>query len=564
MRVLTYLLVASLAAAQQQGSQQSAQRTAQQQALCTIEGVVRQADTGEPLKKALLTAFASTPRGNGPMNPVTASTDAEGKFRLTNIEPGQYRLVAERSGYVRMEHGARKPNQPGTPLTLKSGDELKNVELKLVRHAVVTGRITDEDGDPVQGAQVQLMRYTFVRGRRQLMPVSGGSSNDLGEYRLFGIAPGKYYLSVSHRAGGPFGAMMMRGGGRGGPGGVMPPSADQNYAPMYFPGTFELDSATLLEIPVGSDMRGVDMRLLRTRTYRVSGRVVAQSEGRRGGMVMLVPKSSAGFGFGDRMAAPWRPNTGTFEIQGVRPGSYNLVVQSFDGQNRMSARVPVEVGEGDVTDVTISPVPGSDLSGVVRVQDKASIDLQSLRVQLSPREMGPFGGFGTSPVQADGKFIVNNLTAGQYDISITGLSENTYVKAVRYGEADALATGVDLSGGSAGLLDVVISPNGAAVSGSVADNDGNPKSGATVLLVPTADRHQRLDLYKTANSDQSGAFRFTGVAPGDYLLFALEDHERGAEYDPKYVEQFSSSAEKLSMREAATETKALKLLAPPN
>lgn len=559
MRGFVYLFVVSLAVAQQQGSQQ---RTAQQQALCTIEGVVRQADTGEPLKKTLLTAMTASPRGNGPMNPVTASSDAEGRFRLTNIEPGQYRLVAERAGYVRMEHGARKPNQPGTPLTLKSGDELKNVEIKLIRHAVVTGRITDEDGDPVQSASVQLMRYTFVRGRRQLVPVSGGSSNDLGEYRLFGIAPGKYYLSVSHRSGGPFGAIMgMRG--RGGPGpGMM--GADQNYAPMYFPGTFEVDSATLLEIPAGSDMRGVDMRLLRTRTYRVSGRVVAQAEGRRGGMVVLVPKSSAGFGFGDRLAAPWRPNTGTFEIQGVRPGSYNLVAQVFEGQNRMSARLPVDVGEGDVTDLTVTPVPGGELSGVVRVQDKASVDLQNLRIQLSPREIGPFGGFGTSPVQADGKFTVSNLTAGQYDLSVGGLSDNAYVKAVRYGEADALASGLDLSGGSAGLLDIVISPNGAAISGSVADSDGNPKSGATVLVVPTADRHQRLDLYKTANSDQSGAFRFAGVAPGDYLLFALEDHERGAEYDPKYVEQFASQAEKLSVREGATETKALKLLAPPN
>ena len=91
-----------------------------------------------------------------------------------------------------------------------------------------------------------------------------------------------------------------------------------------------------------------------------------------------------------------------------------------------------------------------------------------------------------------------------------------------------------------------------------------PKPGATVLLVPPNDRRQRLDLYKTANSDQSGGFRFAGVAPGDYLLFAVEDHERGAEYDPKYVEQFSSQAEKLSVNEGATETKALKLLAAPN
>jgi hypothetical protein len=561
MRWFCLCLVAAGAMAQQQPSQGA--RSAAEPQLCSIEGVVRQADTGEPLRKVLVTALPAGGRAGGagtaPITPVTASSDAEGRFRLTNLPPGQYRLLAERSGFVRMEYGARRPLQQGSTINVQGGDALKNLEFKLLRQAVVTGRITDEDGDPVQGAQVSLVRYSFVRGRRQLLPAATGASNDLGEYRLFGVAPGKYYLSVTHR-GGAFGAMLRNRMPAGGPFGGA--GADSSYATMYFPGAYDIDSATLIDVPVAGELQGMDMRLLRTRTYTVRGRVLSQSQ-RRGGMVMLLPKGAAGFGFGDRLAAPWRPGTGAFEIPGVRPGSYTLIAQVFEDRVRMSARMPVEVGEGDVNDLTITPVSGGNLSGVFRLQDGAS---GSFRVQLNPREtMGPFGGGMGEAVApgADGKFVIENVAPGVYDVTVSGLSDNNYVKAIRYGQVDALAHGLDLTNGVAGAIEILISPNGAAISGSVSDADGNPKPGVTVLLVPAADR-SRIDLYKSATADQSASYRFAGVAPGDYLLLAIEDHERGAEFDPRYIEQFSQQVVKVSVREGASETKPLRVVAAPN
>ncbi|MCC6587139.1 MAG: carboxypeptidase regulatory-like domain-containing protein [Bryobacterales bacterium] len=567
MRSLCFLAAAAVICFAQQQPRTNRRSSAEPPGVGAISGYVRQADTGEPVRKAVVTAVPAMQRGGGPMNPPTASTDADGRFLMENVEAGQYRLIAERNGYVRGEYGARKPQRTGIPIQLKSGDSLTNLEIKLVRHSVVSGRITDEDGDPIQSAQVQLMRAAYARGRRQLIPATGGvSTNDLGEYRMYGIPPGRYYLAVTPRTGfaGAAAAGRFAAGGRGGPVSFSPlGGSGQNYAPMYFPGTHDLETATLLDLPAGSDFRGLDLRLAKVRTYKIGGRVIGAPNEGRGGMVMLVPKNSSGL-FGDRLMAPFRASTGIFEIAGVRPGSYILTANIIDQETRLSARMPVEVGEGDIANLSITPVAGGQLTGIVRVVDGAALNLTSIRVQLQPSQEGPFlYGTDVSPVDAEGRFTIAQVSAGQYDVVVSGLAENGYVQSIKYGEADVLAGGLDLNSSPSGNLDITVSPYGAEITGAATNPDGNPQSGTVVLLIPATDR-QRIDLYKTVNADRSGAYHFRGIPPGDYLLFALDDHERGAEFDPKYIEQFEKQAEKVTLRDRASESKPLKIQPLPN
>ena len=118
---------------------------------------------------------------------------------MKDIDPGKYRLSVTRTGFVQGEYGARAPQRPGTTLTLASGQHLQDVNFRLTPHAVIIGRVVDEDGEPVANAQVQAMRYRFTQGKKQLQPFGFGSTNDLGEYRMFGLAPGRYYLSATYR-----------------------------------------------------------------------------------------------------------------------------------------------------------------------------------------------------------------------------------------------------------------------------------------------------------------------------------------------------------------------------
>src|SRR5205814_10438543 len=101
-----------------------------------------------------------------------------------------------------------------------------DVVLRMSPQGVITGRVLDEDGDPVPNVGVQLLRYSFTQGKRQLQGWDQVSTNDLGEYRLYGLSPGKFYLSAAANEG-------------------MNDQYDSGhaYAPTYYPGASDPSSA---------------------------------------------------------------------------------------------------------------------------------------------------------------------------------------------------------------------------------------------------------------------------------------------------------------------------------
>ena len=155
--------------------------------LCTVSGVARNAVSGDPLAKASV-VLLQMDRPNQSLAPST-TTDGEGRFAMNGIEPGQYRTMAQRVGFVSADQTG---GTPSAALTLAKGQTLSGVEIKLTPQSVVTGRITDQDGDPVPFASISLARPRYIRGKRQLMPVGSAQSNDLGEYRLFGVSGGLF------------------------------------------------------------------------------------------------------------------------------------------------------------------------------------------------------------------------------------------------------------------------------------------------------------------------------------------------------------------------------------
>ena len=159
-------------------------------------------------------------------------------------------------------------------------------------------------------------------------------------------------------------------------------------------------------------------------------------------------------------------------------------------------------------------------------------------------------------MEADGKVTLLQINAGHSDVMVNGLPENHYVKTIRVGEADALTDGARILPGM--QLDVVVSAKSARVSGSVANEKGEPVGSASVVLfAPKAPPSRRM---KMASVDQQGQFSLTGVAPGDYYLAALDETESGVFWDPEFLVKHEKVIEKLSLRESATESKALKLI----
>jgi protocatechuate 3,4-dioxygenase beta subunit len=123
---------------------------------CSIEGQVLNAATGELVSKAnLILQHADSSRNTGFPVSYTTATDAAGAFAMKDIEPGKYRLLVNRTGFVNGEYGARGPNRPGTTLALEPKQRLTGIVFRLVAHAVITGRVVDSDGDPMTNVQVQ-------------------------------------------------------------------------------------------------------------------------------------------------------------------------------------------------------------------------------------------------------------------------------------------------------------------------------------------------------------------------------------------------------------------------
>jgi hypothetical protein len=155
-----------------------------------VSGRVVALDTGLPLRRALVTLFMSG-------QPRATMTDGEGAFTFGQLPAGRVDLRASKARYVDTPFGARRLGGPGRAIDLAEGQIRDGLVLALPSAGVITGRIVDDVGDVVTGVHVMPMRFRTVNGERQLTPTGQPrTSDDTGAFRLFGLPPGKYYLSA--------------------------------------------------------------------------------------------------------------------------------------------------------------------------------------------------------------------------------------------------------------------------------------------------------------------------------------------------------------------------------
>src|SRR4051812_49808302 len=181
-----------------------------------ITGRVLAADNGRPVKRArVFVSAVELPGGRGML------TDDNGLFDLTELPAGRYTLTVSKAGFVALPYGQRGPLQAGTPLQLAEGQQLKGIEFQLPRGSVISGHVLDEDGEAMPGVSVRVMRYQYLQGERRLTPAGAGQTDDKGQYRVWGLMPGDYYVNATARGGfgglfGQFGPGAFGGGGAGG------------------------------------------------------------------------------------------------------------------------------------------------------------------------------------------------------------------------------------------------------------------------------------------------------------------------------------------------------------
>ncbi len=551
---LTFFLISSIGLA---AAQAPAPAPAKPEDLCRLEGRITDAITGEPVKKASLqlsrTDVPRTPGAVALPQVFSTSSDAAGRFAMKDLEPGSYRLQATRTGYVPSEYGEKSPTSASAVLTLSRGQDLKNIDLHLTPHGVVSGRIVDESGEPMPSVMVQLLKQQYSKGKKQLTTAGSGQTNDLGEYRIFGLPPGRYYASAGMQVMSALPAVDRSA--------VPPP--DEDYVPTLYPGTRDGSAATPIDVTAGSVTPRVDMALVKTHTVTIRGSVNPPGAAP---LLILAPRSLAGtLSLKMVMVNP----RGEFEVRGVGPGAYSLTGSTKQNGKTATVSLPVNVGSSNIDNLVFAAGVGFTVSGRIAVEGEATAELSKARVALQAREMGigslvaALGAVlsGAMPGEAVGKlekdlsFKMDDVSPDLYEVTVTGLPEGFYVKSIRCGETDALISGLALSGPPE-PIEIVVSPKAGQIAGAVRNpKTQQPEPNVTLALVPQeAARRETQIYYRNVSTDAAGNFTLKSLPPGEYRVYAWEDVEDGAWMDPEFMKPLESKGVPVTLKESGNET----------
>jgi hypothetical protein len=378
------------------------------------------------------------------------------------------------------------------------------------------------------------------------MPASRSATNDLGEYRLFNLPPGKYLLSAGYEMSQLVGlAMATAMGSREGRGGLVT---------TYYPGTTDPLQATAVNVEPGAEIRSIDFSLLPSGVFHIRGRVSGLSTGHAGfgGAVMLRKGNNRLSAAMPERTAAVKAEDGTFDIDQVASGSYELIAFEFAGDKPRMTHAPVEVGGADVDGVNLTIEPGVTISGHLRWEDKTAAPTVPLQISLEQNEE-VLGMHPTAEVQPDGSFELKDVSADTYWVNVSGPAPDAYLKSAQYGSGDALGNfRVNSSSGAA--LELIGSARGAHIRGVAMNSDPVPVTGAWVTLIPEDSNRNQKRLYQSVRSGANGKFEFRGVAPGSYSLFSWDNVEEHEWDDPEFRKPFQSRAVSVRIVEGETKT----------
>jgi hypothetical protein len=530
----------------------------------SIKGRVVAADTGRPLRRARIVVNAPELGGENR----TTSTGADGRYELKDLPAGRYTLTVSRSGYLQLRYGQRRPLEQGKPLQLADRQTVTDIDFALPRMSLITGRVTDEVGEPIAEAQVFAMRSTYFEGRRRLVPAGGGPggrTDDAGQFRLLGLAPGTYYVMA-----------MMRDSWTVVEGGV---EQTFGYAPTYFPGTMNVSDARRVTVGVGQEASNIDFGLVPGLAADISGTATDSRGGPITGQTVTVAQEMRGPGMMMMMmAAQGRVGAdGSFTIKNVPPGEYKLQARAttegkIPGTTvQESASVPISLNSANIDGISIMTSVGGSISGRVLSENGAPPTFPRDRMRVSARAVdadgdlrlpGP-GGFNADNgrVREDWTFSVTDVF-GPARLRAT-LPDGWAVKSIQFDGSDLedrpldARAGQDIEG-----VQIIVTDRVTTVSGRFTDEKGAPVTDGTVIVFAEDAARWSEDsrFVRSARPDQQGEYLIRGLPPGDYLAVAVTYVEDGMWNDPEYLESLRVSAEKVRLAEAGTSALSLKLL----
>jgi hypothetical protein len=497
-----------------------------------IKGRVVEAGSNRPVRRVRVHATSTALRDGR-----TAYTDGDGRYELSALPAGHYTVTAFKPTYVNAAYGQPRLLELGSSIDVPDGRTLDHIDLGLVRAGVVSGTITDEFGDPLADTQVMAMRYQFVQGTRRLMPAGSRMTNDVGEFRVFGLAPGQYYLTATLRNDQAANA-----------------NDRETYATTYYPGTPSLSGAQALTISPGQTISGMRMPLLPVRSVRVSG-VVSDSSGAPVAGAFVSVDVPLGAGAMSSKGGAVMPD-GRFSIAGVAPGDYvfrvNTNIRDVEGEG---AAMPLTVGTADITDLHIVTSKPSSITGRVLIDHAelgnlrgSTFRLMTLAASAAEAAVNGAGiGNGTA-VKDDFTF---ELRARPGHVFIRSNTTGWFLRSVRVNGVDVKDRGVEIRPNEAlGDVQVELTHRQPDITGTVKTAEGVITRNAFVVIFPQDRRNWGyLSRYvRMSRPNPDNQYRVQ-VPPGEYLAIAVDVLEEGEWSEPDFLERVRERAVRLSLAE---------------
>jgi len=518
-----------------------------------VSGLVRHIRTGEPIVGAQVTLTDGNVTTTQRPVPIAAiNTNNRGEFAFDSVDSGVYKVVVMTGGFVRRD---------SKKIELTAGQAIDDIFLSMTPTAAISGRVSNLSGQPLAGISISLQRKAYsANGTIIYSTVFSARTNDLGEYRMYWVAPGNYYVAAEGSDGGIFrnddryvyDDAVRRGRN----------DLAEVYSAIYFPNERDLSRATLIDLKEGTDLRGIDFNLVRQprQLFSVRGRVIDSTSGKVPPQASLNLYGNGGSRFASADAA------GTFEFRNLGPGQYTLAgradnirfgpVPSGPPSGVPWTSMTVTIDNSNLEDLALTLERYPVIAGRLKIEGQlpAGTGLDRLRINLVPEpsftRLEGIGNPSGTP-RADGTFTLTSVPDGTFRVGVSGLPTGFYLKDARLDGADILYAYSRISG--PGNLDVVISANAGVVEGRVVNGKSVPVADIETVLVPD-DLKSRSYLLKKAVTDKNGKFIITGIVPGDYKLLSWESLESNSYFDPEVLRKFETKGTPVHITESSRQT----------
>jgi hypothetical protein len=515
-----------------------------------IRGRVVDAANGSPLVGATVAIDATGEN-------LSALTDAAGRYEITGIPAGRYRLTARTSGYLLLDYGQIRPGEAGKPLVVPDKQVIENINFALPLGGTIAGRITDVNGDPMANVQVRALRPVYREGRKLLNADAIVYTNDLGDYRLFGLTPGGFYLSVLAPA--PTGV------------GNAPENSGAGLAPTYFPSTTDFANARTLIVKLGETTGNVDVTVSPVNNGGVSGRATLADGTPVAGAQVNLSQVGPGLLYG----SPVRTTAdGAFSFNNLAPGDYEYRVSTpmpVNGRSLVAAgRLVVPASQTLQVTWVVAEMPMVSGRLVLPSGGGPPFQMSSAFNVTVDRGMVPgaapyqarlAGSASALRFQADGTFS-SPVAPGWGTFAANAMPRGWYLKAVRIDGIDVTDGFEFVAGRNVNGVEIELTNQPSEISGTARGSKGEALDDYTVLVFAqdVARRRGVTRYFATARPDAAGTFRVLGLPSGDYFAVAVAYADSDSSADPDFLETLVKDASAFTLRDGAASVLDLKMV----